>query len=158
MNGTAAARSGEPGPHSVPALFRVALLRDGRGRRLALVTLAFMVHQLCEALVPILIGVVIDRALAPSDRSALLWWLGVLGAVFVVLSLSYQRASTAMVDVYGHGEHELRQRVMARLLDPRSLRRRPGPGRRSPWSRPTPTGSPGFPGASCSRPRPSPRS
>ncbi|MEU2841349.1 ABC transporter ATP-binding protein [Streptomyces sp. NPDC007076] len=128
MNGTAAARSGEPGPHSVPALFRVALLRDGRGRRLALVTLAFMVHQLCEALVPILIGVVIDRALAPSDRSALLWWLGVLGAVFVVLSLSYQRASTAMVDVYGHGEHELRQRVMARLLDPRSLRRRPGPG------------------------------
>ncbi|MFG3242281.1 ABC transporter transmembrane domain-containing protein [Streptomyces sp. NPDC048157] len=128
MNGTAAARSGEPGPHSVPALFRVALLRDGRGRRLALVTLAFMVHQLCEALVPILIGVVIDRALAPSDRSALLWWLGVLGAVFVVLSLSYQWASTAMVDVYGHGEHELRQRVMARLLDPRSLRRRPGPG------------------------------
>ncbi|GAA2411833.1 ABC transporter ATP-binding protein [Streptomyces pulveraceus] len=128
MKGTAAARSAEHGPHSVPALFRVALLRDGRGRRLALVTLAFMVHQLCEALVPILIGVVIDRALAPSDRSALLWWLGVLGAVFVVLSLSYQRASTAMVDVYGHGEHELRQRVMARLLDPRSLRRRPGPG------------------------------
>ncbi|MFD7432456.1 ABC transporter transmembrane domain-containing protein [Streptomyces sp. NPDC059818] len=128
MNGTTAARTGVPGPNSVPALFRVALLRDGRGRRLALTTLAFMVHQLCEALVPILIGVVIDRALAPQDRTALLWWLGVLGVVFVVLSLSYQRASTAMVDVYGHGEHELRQRVMARLLHPRSLRRRPGPG------------------------------
>ncbi|MGW4227767.1 ABC transporter transmembrane domain-containing protein [Streptomyces sp. NPDC004980] len=123
MNG-----SGVHGPNSVPALFRVALLRDGRGRRLTLVTLAFMVHQLCEALVPILIGVVIDRALVPSDRSALFWWLGVLGVVFVVLSLSYQRASTAMVDVYGYGEHALRQRVMARLLDPRALRRRPGPG------------------------------
>ncbi|WNI22382.1 ABC transporter ATP-binding protein [Streptomyces sp. ITFR-16] len=122
MNATAT------GPHSVPALFRLALLRDGRGRRLVLVTLAFMLHQLCEALVPVLIGVVIDRALAPSDRTALFWWLGVLGAVFVVLSLSYQRASTAMVDVYGHGEHALRQRVMARLLDPRSLRHRPGPG------------------------------
>ncbi|MEV7480073.1 MULTISPECIES: ABC transporter transmembrane domain-containing protein [Streptomyces] len=135
MNRTATARPGGHGPHagvrepnSVPALFRVALLRDGRGRRLTLVTLAFMVHQLCEALVPVLIGVVIDRALAPSDRSALFWWLGVLGVVFVVLSLSYQRASAAMVDVYGYGEHELRQRVMTRLLDPRSLRRGPGPG------------------------------
>ncbi|MET9805767.1 ABC transporter ATP-binding protein [Streptomyces halstedii] len=135
MNRTATARTGGLAPHggvhgpnSVPALFRVALLRDGRGRRLTLVTLAFMVHQLCEALVPILIGVVIDRALAPADRSALFWWLGVLGVVFVVLSLSYQRASAAMVDVYGYGEHELRQRVMARLLDPRSLRRGPGPG------------------------------
>ncbi|MEE1741244.1 ABC transporter ATP-binding protein [Streptomyces sp. BE147] len=121
-------RDGGDGPNSVPALFRVALLRDGRGHRLTLTALAFMVHQLCEALVPILIGVVIDRALAPSDRSALFWWLTVLGAVFVVLSLSYQRASTAMVDVYGYGEHELRQRAMTRLLDPRSLRRRPGPG------------------------------
>ncbi|MCX4864399.1 ABC transporter ATP-binding protein/permease [Streptomyces sp. NBC_00257] len=128
MNRSGAARSGVHRPNSVPALFRVALLRDGRGGRLTLVTLAFMVHQLCEALVPILIGVVIDRALAPSDRSALLWWLGVLGLVFVALSLSYQRASAAMVGVYGHGEHELRQRVMARLLDPCSLRRRPGPG------------------------------
>lgn len=132
---TPATTAGGHGPHggaqepnSVAALFRVALLRDGRGRLLALTTLAFMVHQLCEALVPVLIGVVIDRALAPQDRSALLCWLGVLGAVFVVLSLSYRRASTAMVDVYGHGEHELRQRVMARLLHPRSLRRRPGPG------------------------------
>lgn len=135
MNGTTTARTGGQGPHSgvrgpnsVPALFRLALLSAGRGRRLTLTTLAFMVHQLCEALVPILIGVVIDRALAPQDRAALLCWLGVLGAVFVVLSLSYQRASTAMVDVYGRGEHELRQRVMARLLHPRSLRRRPGPG------------------------------
>ncbi|MCX4845162.1 ABC transporter ATP-binding protein [Streptomyces sp. NBC_00893] len=128
MNRSGAVRAGAHGPNSVPALFRVALLRGGRGGRLTLVTLAFMVHQLCEALVPILIGVVIDRALAPSDRSALLWWLGVLGLVFVVLSLSYQRASAAMVGVYGHGEHELRQRVMARLLDPRSLRRRPGAG------------------------------
>ncbi|MGW6205499.1 ABC transporter transmembrane domain-containing protein [Streptomyces sp. NPDC055089] len=128
MKRTAAARGGVRGPNSVPALFRVALLHDGRGRRLTLVTLAFMVHQLCEALVPVLIGVVIDRSLVPSDRGALLAWLGVLGAVFVVLSLSYQRASAAMVDVYGYGEHALRQRVMARLLDPRSLRRRPGPG------------------------------
>ncbi|MFJ8401834.1 ABC transporter transmembrane domain-containing protein [Streptomyces microflavus] len=113
---------------SVAALFRVALLRDGRGLRIGLTTVAFMVHQLCEALVPVLIGVVIDRAMAPADRTALVWWLAALGGVFVVLSLSYQRASSSMVTVYGYGEHELRQRAMTRLLDPLSLRRRPGSG------------------------------
>ncbi|MER5772117.1 ABC transporter ATP-binding protein [Streptomyces sp. NPDC001985] len=109
-------------------LFRIALLRGGRGPRLGLTTLAFMLHQLCEALVPILIGVVIDRALEPGDPAALLRWLAVLGGVFLVLSLSYQRASTAMVGVYGYAEHALRRLAMARLLDPHGLRRRPGPG------------------------------
>uniref|UniRef100_UPI00117E0E5E ABC transporter transmembrane domain-containing protein n=1 Tax=Streptomyces sp. rh207 TaxID=2034269 RepID=UPI00117E0E5E len=117
-----------PEPASVQALFRTALVRDGRGLRLGLTAAAFMVHQLCEALVPILIGVVIDRALAPSDGSALLGWLTVLGGVFTLLSLSYQRASAAMVTVYGYGEQALRLRTMARLLDPRSLRRPPGAG------------------------------
>ncbi|WP_326682350.1 ABC transporter ATP-binding protein [Streptomyces sp. NBC_01237] len=115
-------------PSTVQALFRTALLRQGRGGRLVLTTLSFMVHELCEALVPILIGIVIDRALAPSDSSALIGWLAVLAGVFVALSLSYQRASSAMVSVYGYGEHALRQRAMARLLDPHSLLRRPGAG------------------------------
>ncbi|UPT46233.1 MULTISPECIES: ABC transporter ATP-binding protein [Streptomyces] len=117
-----------PEPASVQALFRTALVRDGRGLRLGLTAAAFMVHQLCEALVPILIGVVIDQALAPSDGPALLGWLTVLGGVFTLLSLSYQRASAAMVTVYGYGEQALRLRTMARLLDPRSLRRPPGAG------------------------------
>nr|WP_237542253.1 ABC transporter ATP-binding protein [Streptomyces sp. SID4919] len=104
------------------------MLRGGRGLRLGLTTLAFMLHQLCEALVPILIGVVIDRALEPSDPVALLRWLGVLAVVFLTLSLSYQRAATAMVGVYSYAEHDLRQLTMTRLLDPYGLRRRPGPG------------------------------
>ncbi|MBQ0830193.1 ABC transporter transmembrane domain-containing protein [Streptomyces tagetis] len=122
------APAGEGGAGSVSALFRIALLSGGRARRLALTTLGFMLHQLCEALVPVLIGVVIDRALAPGDRTALLGWLAVLAGVFVVLSLSYQRAAASMVIVYGHGEHELRQRAMARLLDPHGLRHAPGAG------------------------------
>ncbi|MCW5253775.1 ABC transporter transmembrane domain-containing protein [Streptomyces sp. SHP 1-2] len=113
---------------SVRALFRVALLSGGRARLLVLTTLGFMLHQLCEALVPVLIGVVIDRALAPGDRGALLGWLAVLAGVFAVLSLSYQRAAAAMVTVYGHGEHALRQRAVERLLDPRGLRGAPGTG------------------------------
>nr|WP_237531953.1 ABC transporter ATP-binding protein [Streptomyces sp. SID8352] len=103
-------------------------MSGGRARLLVLTTLGFMLHQLCEALVPVLIGVVIDRALAPGDRGALLGWLAVLAGVFTVLSLSYQRAAAAMVTVYGHGEHALRQRAVERLLDPRGLRGAPGTG------------------------------
>ncbi|MCM2389691.1 ABC transporter transmembrane domain-containing protein [Streptomyces albipurpureus] len=120
----------EQNGQTVPAgqLFKIALLRGGRGLRLGLTTLAFMAHQLCEALVPIVIGVVIDRALEPGDSGALFRWLAVLAVVFLVLSLSYQRASKAMVGVYGYAEHELRQLTMTRLLNPYGLRRRPGPG------------------------------
>ncbi|MGW6458792.1 ABC transporter transmembrane domain-containing protein [Streptomyces sp. NPDC055078] len=109
-------------------LFGIALLHGGRGARLGLTTVAFMVHQLCEALVPILIGVVIDRALEPGDSAALFRWLAVLAGVFLALSLSYQRASKSMVEVYGYAEHELRRLAVTRLLDPYGLRRRPGPG------------------------------
>ncbi|MER6914520.1 ABC transporter ATP-binding protein [Streptomyces sp. NPDC000594] len=119
----------DPAPAVTPGdLFRLALVRGGRAGRLALTTLAFMAHQLCEALVPIVVGVVIDRALAPGDAAALPLWLAVLATVFLVLSLSYQGASAAMVTVYGRAEHELRQSAMTRLLDPRGPRRRLGPG------------------------------
>lgn len=83
-----------------------------------------MLHQASEAAVPILIGVVIDRAVLPRDPGALAVWLGVLGAVFLVLSFSYQWASLAMVRIYGHGEHDLRQLAVARVLDPRGIPRR----------------------------------
>jgi ABC-type multidrug transport system fused ATPase/permease subunit len=84
-----------------------------------------MLHQACEAAVPVLIGVVVDRAVLPRDGAALLLWLGVLAAVFVVLSLSYQCSSRGMVRVYGHGEHELRRLTTARVLHPRQYAPRP---------------------------------
>ncbi|MFJ3667085.1 ABC transporter transmembrane domain-containing protein [Streptomyces sp. NPDC090106] len=113
---------------TVSALYRLALLRQGRARMLVLTTLAFMAHEACEALIPVLVGVVVDRALAPGDATALAGWLAVLAATFLVLSWSWQRASAAMVTVYGHGEHALRQRALRRVLDPHGLRERPGPG------------------------------
>ncbi|UVY84113.1 ABC transporter ATP-binding protein/permease [Brachybacterium sp. NBEC-018] len=110
---------------SVGGVLRLALTRDRRGRLLALSTAGLMLHQAAEAAVPILIGVVIDRAVLPRDASALALWLGVLAAVFVVLSLSYQRASRGMVAVYGHGEHDLRQLVAQRVLHHRAHTPRP---------------------------------
>ncbi|MEW2569808.1 ABC transporter ATP-binding protein [Streptomyces sp. NPDC047070] len=119
---------GTPSGGTVSALYRLALLHQGRARLLVLTTLAFMAHEACEAMIPVLVGVVVDRALAPGDPTALAGWLAVLAATFVVLSWSWQRASAAMVSVYGHGEHALRQRALSRVLDPYGLRERPGPG------------------------------
>ncbi|MFD0304551.1 hypothetical protein [Streptomyces sp. NPDC127119] len=115
--GTSSATATSSGS-TVSVLYRLALLHQGRARLLVLTTLTFMAHEACEALIPVLVGVVVDRALAPGDPSALAGWLAVLAATFVLLSWSWQRASAAMVSVYGHGEHALRQGALRRVLDP----------------------------------------
>ena len=104
---------------SVGSMLSLALGRGGRGRRLGLATFGYVLYQACETAVPILIGVIVDLAIVRRDAAALTFWLGVLGAVFVVLSLSYQGAALAMVRVYGHGEHDLRQFAIGRVLHPR---------------------------------------
>ncbi|WOF24103.1 ABC transporter ATP-binding protein [Microbacterium betulae] len=109
----------EPVDTTVGSMLRIALLRARRGWRLAAATLGLMLHQAGEAAVPVLIGVVIDQAVVRRDPMALVVWLGVLAAVFVVLSVSYQRAMLGMVRVYGHGEHDLRQLAAGRVLHPR---------------------------------------
>ncbi|WP_460947804.1 ABC transporter transmembrane domain-containing protein [Okibacterium endophyticum] len=101
-----------------PTVLRIALSRNGRGWRLAAAASGLMVHQVCEAAVPVLIGVIIDRAVATGDLMQLLFWLGALAVVFVVLSLSYQWASLGMVGVYSFGEHDLRQLTLTRVLHP----------------------------------------
>lgn len=100
-------------------MLTLALARGGRGRRLGLATFGYVVHQACETAIPILIGVVVDLAIVRHDLASLVLWLGILGVVFVVLSLSYQSAALAMVRVYGHGEHDLRQLTIGRVLHPR---------------------------------------
>lgn len=109
----------EPSNVTVVSMLRIALLRSRRGWRLAACTLGLVLHQVSSAAVPILIGVVIDQAVVRHDAIALVLWLSVLAVVFVVLSVSYQRATLGMVRTYGHGEHDLRQLSVSRVLHPR---------------------------------------
>ncbi|PII99644.1 ABC transporter transmembrane domain-containing protein [Leucobacter sp. OLDS2] len=121
--------SNSPPEHlRIRAMLRLALLREGRGTRLAWSAVGLMVHQACETAVPVLIGVIVDRAIEPNDPVALLVWLAVLGGVFAVLTTSYQSASLGMVRVYGRGEHALRQLAVARVLHPHRIRRRRADG------------------------------
>lgn len=109
-------------------LFRIALTGQGRGVALAAATALLMMHSLAEAAIPIVIGATIDRAVLPADPIALLVWLGVLLAVFLILTSCYQAASRLMVSIYGYGEQALRQLTLSRILRPRLSRQELTPG------------------------------
>ncbi|MGC5567734.1 ABC transporter ATP-binding protein [Streptomyces sp. FR-108] len=75
-------------------------------------------HQVGEALVPVLIGVVIDRAVTGSDTGALLLWLGVLAVVYVGLALSFRFGAWAGDRSAVRSEHSLRIALVRRVLHP----------------------------------------
>jgi putative ABC transport system ATP-binding protein len=64
--------------------------------------------QLCEALVPIAIGVIVDVAIIPLDRWALLWSVLGLIALFTVLSLSYRFGARMSNRALQEEAHDLR--------------------------------------------------
>ncbi|MFC4533406.1 ABC transporter ATP-binding protein [Sphaerisporangium dianthi] len=110
--GSAGARSGAPG--------RAVLLRTLRGQRrdVALGSALGAAHQAGEALVPVLIGVVIDQAVAEGDAGALLLWLAVLAVVYVGLSFSFRFGARAGERAAEQGAHTLRVELVRRVLDP----------------------------------------
>jgi putative ABC transport system ATP-binding protein len=78
-----------------------------------------VVHQVCEALVAVVIGIVIDEAIGTRDAVGVAVWLGGLAAVFAVLATSamygyfrLQRASETIA-------HDLRGRIADRVVDAR---------------------------------------
>ncbi|MCH6166466.1 ABC transporter ATP-binding protein [Pseudonocardia alaniniphila] len=76
-------------------------------------------HQAGEALVPVLVGVIIDEAITTGDPGALAFWLLVLGLDFAMLSFSYRWGARQawLGDV--RADQRLRLMVTARVLDPR---------------------------------------
>ncbi|MFJ6415711.1 ABC transporter transmembrane domain-containing protein [Paeniglutamicibacter sp. NPDC091659] len=102
---------------------------EGRGLQLGASTALLMIHQVCEALVPVLIGVGIDKAIGPSDLGALFWILGGLAGLFLMLTYSWRHGYRLTNRVYGFGDHSLRQMVIAKVLDPRATGKQFGAGR-----------------------------
>ncbi|MEV4286826.1 ABC transporter ATP-binding protein [Nonomuraea bangladeshensis] len=99
---------------------RDVLLRTvaSQWRRLAGGSLLGAGHQAGEALVPVLIGVAIDQAVAGGDWGRLLLWLAVLAAVYVGLSFSYRFGALVGERAAEEAAHELRIAVVARVLHP----------------------------------------
>jgi len=77
-----------------------------------------MTHQVAEALVPVMVGVVIDRAVAPGDSGALLWSLAMLALLFVALSFAFRIGFRFVARAEEQAAHELRVALARRVLDP----------------------------------------
>ncbi|MFP3986553.1 ABC transporter ATP-binding protein [Streptomyces sp. E11-3] len=91
----------------------------GQRRHVVEASLLGMAHQGCEAMVPVVIGVVIDEAVATGSSSALLRWTLVLAALFFVLSTCYRTAARISERAGEQAAHRLRLDLGARVLDPR---------------------------------------
>ncbi|MDQ3761418.1 MAG: ABC transporter ATP-binding protein/permease [Actinomycetota bacterium] len=70
-------------------------------------------------MVPVLIGVIIDRAVVPASGRELILWLAVLAMVFAMLSLSYRFAARAAERASEQAAHEIRIQLTRRVLHPR---------------------------------------
>lgn len=91
----------------------------GQARLAVPATLLIMAHQALESLVPVVIGVVIDRAVGTGGTGALAGWLGALAVLFLGLSLAYRFGARLGVRAVERTAHELRLALTRRVLHPR---------------------------------------
>ena len=77
-----------------------------------------MGHQTGEALVPVLIGLAIERGVVDGDVPGLLLWLAVLAAVYVGLSFSFRFSARAGERAAVTAAHHLRAELVGRVLAP----------------------------------------
>lgn len=75
-----------------------------------------MGHQTGEALVPLLIGLAVDRGVVDGDVTGLLLWLGILAAVYVGLSLSFRHGARIGERASLTAAHHLRTALVGRVL------------------------------------------
>ncbi len=115
MTGTRMTEAGMTGANVLRRTMRRNAARLGAG------TLLLSLHQVCEASVPILIGVIVDRAIGPGDGGSLLWWLAALAALFTALTLAYRYGARTLMRAIAHEAHLLRLELAAKIIDRRGL-------------------------------------
>ncbi|WP_159765421.1 ABC transporter transmembrane domain-containing protein [Streptomyces sp. HM190] len=90
----------------------------GQRRDVTLGAVLGMGHQTGEALVPVLIGEAVERGVVDGSVPGLLFWLGVLAAVYVGLSFSFRFSARAGERASVTAAHHLRAELVARVLAP----------------------------------------
>ncbi|MET9325470.1 ABC transporter ATP-binding protein [Tsukamurella sp. NPDC003166] len=78
-------------------------------------------HQVGEALVPVVMGLAIDRAIKTGDWGSTVRWVLVLAVLFALLSFSFRFGSRIGFLGMNTVQHRLRTQVTDRILDPRGL-------------------------------------
>lgn len=102
---------------------RVLLTGIIRNRRwLAVGSALYGGHQVCEVMVPVVIGVIIDRAVATGDTGELIVWIGVLAALFLVLSLMWRYGARILTYAEAGEGCALRVELATKILQPSGIR------------------------------------
>ena len=102
------------------AAARTVMLQAVLGQRRHLVpgTALLVLHQVCESLVPIVIGAVVDRAIGTGDTAVLVRWLVALAVLFAVLSFAWFTNAVSTERACQGAEHDARIRLVDRVLAP----------------------------------------
>ncbi|MFF0717861.1 ABC transporter ATP-binding protein [Micromonospora sp. NPDC003816] len=91
-------------------------------RDTALCTAFWSLHQVCEALVPVAIGLVIDQAVSTGSTSAMLWSVLGIFALFTALTMGWRSGFWFLSKAVTEESHVLRMRVVRRLLGGQGIR------------------------------------
>ncbi|MDV6230496.1 MULTISPECIES: ABC transporter ATP-binding protein [Rhodococcus] len=110
----------EPSPATGSAILRRTVQRHRA--RLIVSSLLFGVHQLCETMVPVAIGLIVSRAIDTGDVTAMSVSLVGLAALFVTLSYAWRIGARIIVVAIEREAHLVRVEVAGRVLDPRGVR------------------------------------
>ncbi|OAA18720.1 putative ABC transport system ATP-binding protein [Frankia sp. EI5c] len=105
------------GSHTAASVLRRA--RRGQLRHLGASSFFLSCHQVAEALVPVTIGLAVDRAIATGDGDSMARWLAALLGLFVALTCSMRWGFRANLRAVQGAGHDLRMLVADRVLDPR---------------------------------------
>ncbi|GAB3710485.1 ABC transporter ATP-binding protein [Nocardiopsis nanhaiensis] len=117
---TTRAAPAEPPPGTARAL-RSRTLRRHRGR-VGFGVVLLSLHQACEALVPVAIGLTIDLAVSTGDFTALLWCVSGFALLFTVLASAYRFGARLTLGAVEREAHLLRLESARRVLHPRGER------------------------------------
>ncbi|GAA1459825.1 ABC transporter ATP-binding protein [Williamsia maris] len=116
-------RSGETRSPTVLTGSRILLLGMVRNRRwLTTGSLLYGLHQITQVLVPVVIGVVIDKAVSTGDVGALVVWIAVLFGLFMALTLTWRFGARILTWAEAGEGCTLRVEVAAKILSPRGVR------------------------------------
>lgn len=91
-------------------------------------SLFFGVHQFCETMVPVAIGLIVGRAISTGDTRAMILSLFGLAGLFVVLSYAYRFGARIIIVAIEREAHMMRVEVAGRVLHPRGVRTQLGSG------------------------------
>ena len=100
---------------TTPARFLMRVLLSARRYTIPAAILGIL-WQVGEALVPVVMGIAIDRALATGDMGQLMLWLAVLAGVFLMLSLAFRFAAQLVERAAQLVQHRLRATLSRAVL------------------------------------------